>query len=317
MTETALDVHDLAKTYPNGVQAVAGISFEVRTGEILALLGPNGSGKTTTVKMVAGLVLPSRGSAEVMGLNVLKRRTDAMRHLGAVLEGARNVYWQLTARENLRYFGSLRGVPRRQLESRIDDLLTDVGLAAEQHRPVGQFSRGMQQKLAIAAALLHDPEVLLLDEPTLGLDVPAARALEENIARLASERGKAVLLTTHTMPLAERLAHRVLVIRRGETVAYDTTARLLAAHNSHADVTDILVSGELSPDLLSTLRNEFPHVETGQTNGSTQITWRDAQQAEILGLLNWLDGQNLAIANVGRRQPTLEEVFMTLTQEAH
>ena len=210
MTEIALRVQDLAKTYPNGVQAVAGISFEILRGEILALLGPNGSGKTTTVKMIAGLVLPSSGSAEIMGLNVLKHRTDAMRHLGAVLEGARNVYWQLSARENLRYFGGLRGVPKRQLEKRIDELLLDVGLLADQHRPVGQFSRGMQQKLAIAAALLHDPEVLLLDEPTLGLDVSAARALEDNIARLASERGKSVLLTTHTMPLAEKLAHRVL-----------------------------------------------------------------------------------------------------------
>lgn len=317
MTEIALHVQDLAKTYPNGVQAVAGISFEVFRGEILALLGPNGSGKTTTVKMVAGLVLPSSGSAEIMGLNVLKHRTDAMRHLGAVLEGARNVYWQLSARENLRYFGGLRGVPKRQLEKRIDELLLDVGLLAEQDRPVGQFSRGMQQKLAIAAALLHDPEVLLLDEPTLGLDVSAARALEDNIARLASERGKSVLLTTHTMPLAEKLAHRVLVIRRGQKVAYDTTAKLLAEHNSHVDYTEVLVTGEMSLAVLSALREAFPHVEAGHVNGNTELTWKDAQQSEVLSLLHWLDGHDLAIGNVGHRQPTLEEVFMTLTQDTN
>lgn len=310
----SVQVQNLQKRYPGASElAVDGITFDLQPGEILALLGPNGAGKTTTVKMVAGLVLPSAGAIQVMGENVVEHRERAIRYLGAVLEGARNLYWRLSARENLLYFGQLRGVSRRELKQRMDALLTLLDLYDHQHTEVRHFSRGMQQKLAIAAALLHDPAVLLLDEPTLGLDVQAARKLEQTISQMAHEQGKSVLLTTHTMPLAEKLADRIFVIHHGREIAYDRTRDLLGKYMGSRDTTEIQVGEHLPDGLLAKIRGLFPEVSTAFDNGVV-LTWRGAKQADVMHLLNYLDGQGVAVQGFGRRQATLEEVFLSLTE---
>lgn len=180
-----VDVQNLTKVYPSAASpAVDGVSMTLEPGEIVAFLGPNGAGKTTTVKMIAGLILPTSGQVEVMGHDVARERIAAIRHLGAVLEGARNLYWRLPAWENLLYFGALRALPAQLLKARANMLLHLLDLHERRDQEVRHFSRGMQQKLAITAALLHDPEVLLLDEPTLGLDLQAARKVEETILAL-------------------------------------------------------------------------------------------------------------------------------------
>jgi ABC-2 type transport system ATP-binding protein len=226
-------VKTLTKVYPGAAKAaVSDLDLTLYPGEIVALLGPNGAGKTTAVKMIAGLVLPTSGSVHVMGHDMVRARTAGVRHIGAVLEGARNLYWRLSAEENLRYFGTLRLTPRRELTRRIDELLSLFGLEAQRGQEVRHFSRGMQQKLAIAAALLHDPDLLLLDEPTLGLDVKAARQLEETIAHLAREQGKAILLTTHMMDVAEKLAQRITVIHQGREVVSEETQSLLRRYSA-------------------------------------------------------------------------------------
>lgn len=199
-----------------GLEAVRGVSLALRPGEVLAFLGPNGAGKTTTVKMAASLLLPDQGEVRLMGKDPFQNPW-ALRHLGAVLEGNRNTYWRMTPLENLIYFGVARGLRLWAAQRRALALLEEYGLLEKAHVEVRHLSRGMQQKLALLQALVHDPEVLLLDEPTLGLDVETALLVKEKIRALAQE-GKAILLTTHQLEVAEALAHRVAIIHRGALV---------------------------------------------------------------------------------------------------
>lgn len=309
-------LEQVTKVYPRATQpAVSALSFQVRAGEIVSLLGPNGAGKTTTVKMVAGLVLPDEGTVQVMGHDMVRERTRGARHIGAVLEGARNLYWRLSARDNLLYFGNLRLVPRRVLNERIKSLLELLGLGEHQHQEVRQFSRGMQQKLAIAAALLHDPPLLLLDEPTLGLDVAAARQLEATVSQLAQEQGKGILLTTHTMPLAERLADRIVVMHEGREMASGFTRELLERYSFHENTVQVRVAGHLSEEVVEALEQRFEHLNIAPDTDDTCLSWPVSLQSDLLQLLQFLDNRGICIMDVGRRQPTLEEVFLRLTEK--
>lgn len=310
-----VNIDNLTKIYPSAAQpAVDAVSLALRPGEIVALLGPNGAGKTTTVKMIAGLILPTAGQVYVMGHDVTRERTEAVRHVGAVLEGARNLYWRLPAWENLLYFGSLRAVPPGLLKQRADALLKLMELHDRKDQEVRHFSRGMQQKLAIAAALLHDPEILLLDEPTLGLDLQAARKVEETILQLARDQGKAILLTTHTMPLAETLADRIFVIHRGRQVAHDSTQRLLEQYNGHRETIEIRSAGRLSESLLAEMHDLYPDLTTSVEAEETLLLWPTPEQSDVIHLLEFLNRQGVTILNVKRRQATLEEVFLALTE---
>lgn len=307
-------LEQVTKTYAGAQRpAVNALSLELKGGQILALLGPNGAGKTTSVKMLAGLILPTSGKASVMGHDMVEQRNEGVRHIGAVLEGARNLYWRLSAWENLLYFGTLRLVPRRILKRRITELLSLVGLAQQQHQEVRTYSRGMQQKLAIACALLHDPSLLLLDEPTLGLDVEAAKQLETTILRLARDEGRSILLTTHVMALAERLSDQIVVMHRGREIASGSTQELLRAHDVHRDIIQVRARGRLSGHMTDVLRHQFDDVQVTPDTDHTLITWPSASQSKLMQLLNFLNAENVLIEDAGRRRATLEEVFLQLT----
>lgn len=313
--DKVVEVRKITKVYPDAAKAaVSDLNLTLHPGEIVALLGPNGAGKTTAVKMIAGLVLPTSGSVRVMGHDVVRARTASVRHIGAVLEGARNLYWRLSAEENLRYFGALRLTPRRQLAGRIDELLSLFGLAAQRGQEVRHFSRGMQQKLAIAAALLHDPDLLLLDEPTLGLDVKAARQLEETIAHLAREEGKAILLTTHMMDVAEKLAQRITVIHQGREVISEKTQSLLHRYSAQRDVVEIHVAGTVPQALWAQVQQTVPDAAISDENGTAQLLLPALDQARLLRLLQQLDAGGVTIQEVGRRRARLEEIFLSLTE---
>lgn len=315
VSEAFVQLNDVSKRYPGAKDlAVSEASFSLQSGEILALLGPNGAGKTTIVKMIAGLVMPTSGAISIMNYDIVSERQKGIKHIGAVLEGARNLYWRLSAIENLRYFGSLRLVPRRKLRTRIDELLSLVGLSEHKDREVGKFSRGMQQKLAIAAALLHDPEVLLLDEPTLGLDVKAARQLEESIVELARQRGKAILLTTHMMDLAEKLADQIYVINQGQKVAYEPTNTLLERYSAQREVTEIQIDGEIADSLISAVQDAFPGAAATTGDKLTHIVWPSIEQEKVIHLMSFLNEKGVTILGVGRRRAKLEEVFLSLTE---
>lgn len=192
---------------------------------MLAFLGPNGAGKTTTIKMLTGLVVPDSGTVSIRGRDPLTERA-ALLGVGAVLEGNRNLYWRLTVEENLRYFGMIRGLSAPAARAGTSRWMTRFDLAKRAATPVRQLSRGLQQRVAIAAALIHEPEVLLLDEPTLGLDVEAAELVKAMIREICDE-GRALLLTTHQLHLAEELAHRVMILKDGNVVAHERTGDLL------------------------------------------------------------------------------------------
>ena len=231
------------------MSAVRGVSLNIAPGEVLAFLGPNGAGKTTTIKMMAGLIKPDAGMVRIAGSDP-HRNPEALQKMGAVLEGNRNVYWRLTPEENLEYFGVLKGLTAKQARQRGAILLERFGLETKRKAQVQNLSRGMQQKLAIAVALVHQPQLLLLDEPTLGLDVEATENVKVLVREIASV-GCAILLTTHQLNIAELLSDRVAIIQKGEIVAESTTRDLIRqfSGNAYKIETEVLLDPERMAEL--------------------------------------------------------------------
>lgn len=230
-----LTASHLRKTYrekKEDLLAVKDVSLQVAAGEVLAFLGPNGAGKTTSIKMIAGLILPDAGSVKILEQDP-HLNPKALRLLGAVLEGNRNVYWRLTCQENLEYFGVLRGLHPKQARLRSQELLERFSLTHKRDRVVQALSRGMQQKLAIAVALMHQPPLLLLDEPTLGLDVEATEDVKRLVREIAVE-GCAIVLTTHQLAIAEELSDRVAIINNGEVTVEESTDELIRQFSNSA-----------------------------------------------------------------------------------
>ena len=297
-----LEVHDLRKSYARGkhrVEAVRGVSLAVAPGEVLGFLGPNGAGKTTTIRMIAGLIEPDSGEVRVLGRDP-HRSPEALGRVGVVLEGDRNLFYRLTALENLVYFGVLRGLRRREAITRARELLERFGLSAWASRQVTALSRGLKQRVAIAGALLHDPVLLLLDEPTLGLDLEAAEHAKQMIRQLAGE-GRAILLTTHQMEVARELAHRIAVIREGRIIADESTASLLDRFARPDFV--IVLAAPLPTDRAP------PLTELGASLNGLEVTV-EGNPAKLWAALRALDG--LEIKLVHRPRPGLAEVLMEL-----
>jgi ABC-2 type transport system ATP-binding protein len=197
--------------------AVEDVSFAIEKGELFGLLGPNGAGKTTTVKMLTTLLLPSGGTAKILGLDVVKQTAEVRKHIGFAFSGSRGLYNRLTAVQNLKYFAELYALDPEMTRKRIPELLGLVGLADRGEDRVKTYSSGMTQRLHLARALLHNPEVLFLDEPTVGIDPVGSRELRATIKSLLA-LGKTILLTTHYMAEAEELCHRIAIIKQGRIV---------------------------------------------------------------------------------------------------
>ncbi|MBM4373930.1 MAG: ATP-binding cassette domain-containing protein [Deltaproteobacteria bacterium] len=214
-----IDVRDIRKCFGE-VVAVDGVSFEARDGRITGLLGPNGAGKSTAIRIVTGLLAPDSGTAQVDGLDARRDGLRARSRLG-ILPDARGLYARLSARENVRYFGELAGLPRAALEARIDELFALLELSPHADRPVHGFSQGERMKVAIARAVVHGPQNVLLDEPTNGLDVMSIRSMRRFIRALAAE-GRAVLFSSHVMQEVAALCDDVVVIGGGRVVAMGT-----------------------------------------------------------------------------------------------
>lgn len=207
------------------IVAVKGVSFAVRPGEVFGFLGPNGAGKTTTIRMLATLLEPTTGHAYICGHDVGREAMEARAKLGAVLAGDRSLYWKLSGRENLEFFATLYRVPTREIPKRVETVLKRMQLDQRADEMVERYSTGMKQRLALARALLADPPVLLLDEPTLGLDPQSARNLRDIVLELKDE-GRAILLTTHYMEEADLLSDRIAIIDHGQIIALDTPEKL-------------------------------------------------------------------------------------------
>jgi ABC-2 type transport system ATP-binding protein len=291
------------------VTAVDGITFDVRPGEIYALLGPNGAGKTTTIKMIAGLVTPTSGTATVrqVGGGGGMRRPP---RLGSVLEGSRNTYWRLTPMENLMYFGSIRGVGKAALIKRARELLAFFDLTEKANAHTQTLSRGMQQKLAVAVALVHDPDVLLLDEPTLGLDVGSSRLVQERLKQLVKEQGKAVLLTTHQMDVAGNISDRVAIINHGKIAAEDTVAGLRAVFEKQDYLVEISAAdfANVKPRL-----DGWKFIEReSDAPGRARLIFRLDSAAALYPLMDIMRAEGATILNLAHEVPSLEDIFLEI-----
>lgn len=210
---------------PKVVKAVNGISFDVRRGEIFGLLGPNGAGKTTTIKIISTLLAPSAGKAYVLGHDTFRHPERVRPHINLIMGGERNIYWRLTGRENLQYFADLYLVPRERQRTLIPELLETVGLRQWADERVETYSKGMKQRLQIARGLINDPDVLFMDEPSIGLDPVSAQEMRQLVLRLR-DMNKTIILTTHYMFEADQLCDRIAIINQGKIVALDTPDNL-------------------------------------------------------------------------------------------
>lgn len=281
------------------VQAVRSVSLDLDAGEVLAFLGPNGAGKTTSIKMMAGLVRPDGGSVRILGGDP-HGDSQVMRYVGAVLEGNRNLYWRLTPEENLEYFGVLRGLSRRVARSRGRDLLDRFELSHKRDAVVQQLSRGMQQKVAIAVALVHDPKLVLLDEPTLGLDVEATLVVKRLIREIAAE-GRGIILTTHQLDVAEELSDRVAIINQGAIVRMARTTDLIAAFSG--GMYEVVME-----DLPEAVRQKAE--EMGATVAENTLRVPDGEMLyQLLEIL-----RPGVIVSVARQQANLTDIFLQLVQ---
>jgi ABC-2 type transport system ATP-binding protein len=308
----AIELTELGKIYGKGKNvfaAVAPTTLTVPWGQVVGLLGPNGAGKTTIIKMIAGLVTPSSGTIRLGGHDVRRARSQAVRQIGAVLEGSRNVYWPLSAWENLMYFGQLKGLRSAEIKPRAQRLLTELGLWERRNETVGSFSRGMQQKVAVSAALITDPPIILLDEPTLGLDVEAARTFKDWITHLAADEGKTIVLTTHQLEVAQELSDRIAVIKDGHIIADLPTAELLARHAENRF--EIRVTGPL--DVTAAALPADVRVESAAEQ--TRVLVPGADERAVYAVLDRIGATGVGLVSVAQARPSLEEVFIRLIHD--
>lgn len=241
--ESIVKVKNLKRSYEtkavmkrNSIEALKGIDFEVLKGEIFGLLGPNGAGKTTTIKVLTTMLAPSSGEARIMGFRCFGDEKQIRGKINFVFGGERGLYWRLSARENLQYFADLYKISGKVMEKRIPELLELVGLKGREDDKVEGYSKGMKQRLQIARGLINNPEILFLDEPTIGLDPVGAKELRDIIKELRSH-GKTVFLTTHYMYEADELCDRVAIIDNGRIVALDTPEKLKVKYLGSSDGT--------------------------------------------------------------------------------
>ncbi|MDP7639675.1 MAG: ABC transporter ATP-binding protein [Candidatus Hydrogenedentes bacterium] len=297
------------------VTAAAEVDFCIRRGEIFGLLGPNGAGKTTTVKMISGLIRPNAGTVYVDGLNVEKKRLQALRKVGVVLEGTRTTIWPLTPLENLAYFGTLKDVRGEVLRSRSLELLDFIGLRDKMNVQVRKLSRGQKQKLAICIALIADPPVVLLDEPTTGLDVQSSRTIKDKIIELTRERGKSALVTTHDMHVAQELCDRIGIINEGRMVACRPTDELIEVFSDFTFVFHLDRLPLTAPfEALRGVDLAEASMEDNEPALVLTISADAGERSEALyGAVEELRAGGYQVRSITQRKQNLENVFLRLT----
>jgi ABC-2 type transport system ATP-binding protein len=314
--QPAVEVHQLRRVYggrrkQQAVVALDGVDLSVPTGEVHGLLGPNGAGKTTLCKILSTVLLPTGGRAAVAGHDVVRQTAAVRRSIGIVFGGERGLYTRLTARANLEFWGALYGLRGRALAARVDALLDRFGLAARAADRVERFSRGMKQRLHLARGLIGDPRVVLLDEPTTGMDPVAAHDFRVLLAELRGE-GRTVLLTTHDMAEAEAVCDRVSLIDGGRLLATERPAALGRWISTYARVDARNVPGDLAGRLPGELRGLPGVISVRRTEPAGLRIETAAESAAAAVLRHLLDA---GLVNVATSQPDLAEVYLHLLGE--
>ncbi|CCQ33729.1 ABC transporter protein [Halorhabdus tiamatea SARL4B] len=311
----AVSVSGLTKTYTGedgDVMAVDGVSFDIPSGQVVGLLGPNGAGKTTTVKAILGLVTPTSGTVSVHGIPVHEERSRAYTRVSAVLEGARNVYWRLTVRENLAFFAGLQGIDPKTRRAEHDDIIETLGLEAKADEPVRNLSRGMKQKVAFGCTLARETPTLFLDEPMLGLDVTTTRDLETEIRRLARQEDKTIVLTSHDMDVIQAVCDRVIVLDGGRVIADDSVENLLDAFE--AQTYRVRIDGGPAKGLRETLAERFRVLDWDTDTDTTTFELALTDSDEFFACVNVLDEANVSVQTFTEIEPNLEDIFVDLVE---
>ena len=295
------------------------VNVKIRSGELFGLLGPNGAGKTTFVKCLSTILIPDKGTAIVNGFDIREETQMVRASLGLVIGGERTLYWKLTAKDNLMYFASLYKIPRREAKERVDELLALMDLSDRADERLEDYSTGMRQKVAIARALLHNPPILLLDEPTLGLDPTFSRQIRNQIRELCQKEGKTILLATHYMKEAEELCDRVAIINNGKVVAVDSPDSLKAmvretevlevsCYNPPPDIESYLKKICRDAEIVTLIHGE----EAKGVPSRIKIIGGNAEENVELAI-DALRRKKAQITSVNVSMPTLEDVFIKLT----
>ena len=312
-----IEVNHLKKTYKKRrskeiVTAVNDISFTVNRGEILGLLGPNGAGKTSTIKMICGLLIPDEGSILINGKDNQKDRLGTLRHISAVLEGNRNLYWRLSVRENLEYFAGNRGLSKRDVADRIEKLLVQFNIKDKENELVNRLSRGMQQKLAIAVAMLADTDIILLDEPTLGLDVETGYEVRELLRGIAEEEDRTIIISSHDMAVIQDICDRTIIINHGEIVTNDKVDNLLRLFDVRSY--KVKIGGTLSESQLHMLKESLPHFEYTEDPIQSELEVDLAKSEDIYQLFDILKQNETAIESIEKGTINFEQIFMKIVK---
>ena len=309
-SEALIEVRNLTKTF-NKFVAVDDISFDVKKGEIFGLLGPNGAGKSTTIRMLSTLARPTKGTATIGGYDIVKNDNDVRGLIGIVSEKMM-MYNRLTARENLWFFGSLFNMPKDVLEKRIDELLELVQLSKWKNSQVGTFSTGMRQRMNVIRALLNLPQMLFLDEPTLGLDPQSTVEIREFIKKINRENSTTILITTHMMSEADLLCDRIGIMDHGKIVALDTSTNLKKLISGANTTILKLEIANLTPELITTIRS-LKCVETVSQDNSTHVKVHAHGDEAFDTIIDAIRAKKAKIDSIENLQPTLEDVFLHIT----
>ncbi|HTX90351.1 MAG TPA: ABC transporter ATP-binding protein [Anaerolineales bacterium] len=321
-----LEVKQLAKNYGD-FSAVKGISFDIQKGEIFSLLGPNGAGKTTTISMISGLLAPTSGDASIGGYSITRQPLEAKRLLGVVPQEIA-LYPTLSARQNLEFFGHMYGLRGKDLARRIDTMLDFVELSDRQSDRIETFSGGMKRRINIAAGLLHDPQVIYMDEPTVGIDPQSRRRILDTVKLLREQRGMTVLYTTHLMEEAQELSDRVGIIDHGEIIALGTPGDLILQVGEQDRLIFKVGQAAVSNKTLEHIRASVegvtsalfdPPGEAGdnKTNGSGLMVVNAKRGRKAMPfILRLTDEAGIPVESVEVHEPDLEAVFLHLTGRA-
>ncbi|MFH1743113.1 MAG: ABC transporter ATP-binding protein [bacterium] len=302
-----ITVQNLSKSY-GALRAVDDISFEVNKGELFGLLGPNGAGKTTTISMICGLLSPDSGRVHLDGMDIQESPLEARRRLGVVPQDVA-LYEELSARENLRFWGGLYGLSGRDLRRATEEILERVGLTDRAKEPVKRFSGGMKRRLNMAAGLIHKPSIVLLDEPTVGID-PQARINILDVVREIAKAGATILYTTHYLEEAEDLCDRIAIMDHGKILALGTVQEL-AKLAGDADI--LSIRGQFSTDQIQPILTERPDLEVLNVTDGLAVVGLKHGHGGVSPFLESIYGAQISIDDISIKQPSLQSVFLKLT----